>query len=141
MQVRKAQASPSYSQGNTYTLLLEPSAEYDMRIYLQLFEIAQGGADSSFHEHSASDSTRKYIAQSFGCLANAVEFLHNLGFTQNNIRPENILMDKGRWFLSKFEQAANYKRGARGPIIESYEPGQSSSLLRSYLFCNENPLC
>jgi hypothetical protein len=124
----------TYSQASTYTLLLEPSAEYDMRTYLQLFEIVQGGGDSAFHEHTTSDSTRKHIAQSFGCLANAVEFLHALGLTHNDIRPENILMDKGRWYLSKFEHAAIYQRGERGPIIESFEAGQPPILVRSYAF-------
>ena len=88
----------TYRQGIIYGLLFQPAADYDLRTYLQEIELQTA---------KASFPNLRFLAESFGCLANAVKYIHSKGVFHGDIKPENILVHDGRVFLAKFGQALN----------------------------------
>ena len=87
----------TYRQGNIFGLLFQPAADYDLRTYLQEIELQ--------HARASSPNLR-FLAESFGCLANALGYIHGERIFHGDIKPENILIHDGRVFIAKFGQAS-----------------------------------
>lgn len=85
----------TYRQGNTYGLLYEPAAKYDLRSFMELIEIKrlQG------HDVSADILL---LTRSLGCMASALDCVHDAGYDHGDLRPENILVHEKNILLSKF---------------------------------------
>ena len=75
----------TYRHGGVATLLFEPAADLDLRTYLELATV-----------------NLDFMRRSFGCLANALACIHGAGYDHGDIRPENILVNGDRIYLSKF---------------------------------------
>jgi len=97
----------SYTQGNILGLLLHPAAVCDLGVFLDEVD-----------EEQRSDSTRAEVGEGFsklmvrlglpatmnhakerlnkvyGCLANAVQYLHDNDIRHKDLKPRNILLDK-----------------------------------------------
>ncbi len=110
----------TYRQGNVFGLLFQPAADYDLRTYLQEIEL---------QNVKSSSRNLRFLAESFGCLANALEHIHGKGIVHGDIKPESILVHDGRVFLAKFGQASNCTRPYLMGTIERHEQFDSSDLV------------
>ena len=85
-------------QDDVFTIFTQPAAQYDLRTYMRQMELRR--------DPGAPDRA-KHLAESFGCLANALHTIHSLGGSSHrDIRPENILVNDHRVYLAKFGQRA-----------------------------------
>ena len=110
----------TYQQGNIYGLLFQPAADYDLRTYLQRIGL---------HNAKASSPKLPFLADSFGCLANGLKYVHDSNIFHGDIKPENILVHAGRVFLAKFGQAANYGFSSATNIAERKKLSDPSDLV------------
>lgn len=114
----------TFKQGNTYTLLFEPAANFNLRTFLDLANFSEEG--------------NRMLTQSFGCLANALAWVHRCGFDHGDIRCENILVHKDetlcRVYLSKFSFSRNIrdnggeKRGFSLPLWRGQKDKSGASM-------------
>jgi len=114
----------TYRQGNVFGLLFQPAADYDLRTYLQEIELQNA---------KASSPNLKFLAESFGCLANALRYIHGKGIFHGDIKPENILIHEGRVFMAKFGQASNSTHPVVVHAIERKKQFDSSDLVSSWI--------
>ncbi|KAK6444298.1 hypothetical protein FP744_10000546 [Trichoderma asperellum] len=79
----------SFTSPKFFGLLMVPAAECNLATYL---------------EAACYDSEKRvYLASFCGCLANALNHLHNVSYmTHNDIKPENILIHNGNVLLTDF---------------------------------------
>lgn len=77
----------TYTIANELSILLYPVAEYNLETFLQ-----------AFRDHCASDGFSQYyllaLKDFFGCLSNAVAFIHSKMTKHMDIKPKNILVRK-----------------------------------------------
>ena len=88
----------TYRQGDIFTLLYEPAANYSLRSYLELAELENKRARDLVID-------LPFLNSSFGCLASALASVHAVGYDHGDIKPGNILVvdnEKPRIFLSQF---------------------------------------
>ena len=85
----------TYRHGGVATLLFEPAADLDLRTYLEL-------ADPDRNQDRTVRVNLDFMRRSLGCLANALACTHGAGYDHGDIRPENILVNCDRIYLSKF---------------------------------------
>ena len=85
----------TYRQGDSYALLYEPAANFDLRSYMELAELEMMRARDLPIDISFLNTT-------FGCLADALACVHTAGYDHGDIRPGNILVDNDRIFISGF---------------------------------------
>lgn len=79
----------SFTSPNYLGLLMEPAADYNLSKYLS--------------EAESDDSKRLLLLGYFGCLLDALHYLHNEAYVRHNdIKPHNILVHGGRVFLTDF---------------------------------------
>ncbi|KAH8165243.1 hypothetical protein CIB48_g3014 [Xylaria polymorpha] len=76
----------SYTDRNYIGLIMSPVAEMDLSAYL---DRANGGSHGELRTF-------------FGCLAKALEYLHENRVRHKDIKPQNILVDRGRVLLTDF---------------------------------------
>ncbi|KAK5000903.1 hypothetical protein LTR66_000320 [Elasticomyces elasticus] len=76
----------SYTHPRHICLIMSPVAEMDLSTYLKR-------ADTSRHGE---------LRTSFGCLARALEFLHEENVRHKDIKPGNILVDRGKVLFTDF---------------------------------------
>jgi TolA-binding protein len=74
----------SYTDSRYIALIMSPVAEMDLSTYL------------------ASASNHPELRTFLGCLATALEFLHEHKIRHKDIKPSNILVDRGNIFLTDF---------------------------------------
>ncbi|KAF2996810.1 hypothetical protein E8E13_001807 [Curvularia kusanoi] len=79
----------SYTDCKEIGLILSPVAEIHLEEYLEM-------------AHEAPEYHAK-LQSFFGCLAAAVAYLHGEGFSHQDIKPQNILVDKSNVLLANFE--------------------------------------
>ena len=73
----------SYTDASKFGLIILPIADRNLRSFLEDNKILPGAG------------RRYWIKSFFGCLAEALRFLHELGIHHQDIKPENILIRKG----------------------------------------------
>lgn len=76
----------SYSDPKFMGLIMSPVAEMDLSTYL-------------IHAHT---SKHRELRTFFGCLARALQFLHDQNVRHKDIKPGNILVDRGNVLLTDF---------------------------------------
>ena len=120
----------TYLHGNIHTLLFEPAADHDLRSYLELAEL-------KYQRKQPLTKDYDFLTRSFGCLANALACLHNLGYDHNDIRPENILVHdlthESRIFLSKFSFGLRSEGGTSASGANPSQPWRSIDILTGKL--------
>ena len=89
--------SGAYSQGHCSVLLVEPAASYNLESYLRLVTIKHPKKQDI---HLADTTT--ILRQAFGCLAHAVNYLHEKNFMHGDIRASQILIEKDQVYLGPF---------------------------------------
>ncbi|KAH7086896.1 kinase-like domain-containing protein, partial [Paraphoma chrysanthemicola] len=78
----------SYTDSKFFGLLMAPVADCNL---------------SAFYGHVASNEANKKILRTFfGCLAHALQFLHNSKVRHRDIKPENILVKGSAVYLADF---------------------------------------
>jgi serine/threonine protein kinase len=82
----------SYTDPRYISLIMLPIAEMDLGVYIT----------------RATVSNRPELRTFFGCLANALEFLHEQKIRHRDIKPGNILINRGRVFLTDFGLSLNF---------------------------------
>lgn len=86
----------SFTSPNYFGLLMEPAADHNLETYLR--------------EVSVDPGKKTSLACFFGCLANALFYLHiEANLRHNDIKPQNILVHGGRVFLSDFGISLDWK--------------------------------
>ncbi|KAH7356081.1 kinase-like domain-containing protein [Pyrenochaeta sp. MPI-SDFR-AT-0127] len=76
----------SYTDPKCISLIMSPVAEKDLAAYLK----------------RANDSNLPELRTFFGCLATALEFLHEQNVRHKDIKPSNILVSRGRVLFADF---------------------------------------
>lgn len=89
--------SRSYTDPVHVGILMEPLAEYDMRSFLG--RPCPTAADFNC------------IRQAFGCLCAAIIYLQEQEIRHKDIKPENILVDRSRVFITDFGLARDWTEG------------------------------
>jgi serine/threonine protein kinase len=95
----------SYTQIRVLGLLLYPAAVCDLAVYLdeldeeqRLDNVAFGEGTSDLWEQLGIPSdlhhVRGRLKRVYGCLANAVQYLHNNNIRHKDLKPRNILLDR-----------------------------------------------
>jgi serine/threonine protein kinase len=78
----------SYVQGKTFAILLYPVADYDLSTFMERVTQALASNPIGFWDYLAILSFGDF----FGCLANALEFIHDNTIKHMDIKPGNILV-------------------------------------------------
>jgi serine/threonine protein kinase len=91
----------SYTQNNVLGLLLYPAAVCDLGVFLEELDENQSTHSADFEKLMdrlgfAGDANRAKdrLNKVYGCLANAVQYLHENDIRHKDIKPRNILLDK-----------------------------------------------
>ena len=87
----------SYTDPKYLSVIMYPVAEMDLSAYLK----------------TAENQQYPEIRTLFGCLATGLQFLHDSQVRHKDIKPGNILVDKGIIFFTDFELALDFT-GASG---------------------------
>ena len=103
----------TYCHQDMMTLHFEPAADFDLRSYLELFELLLMRSRDSPEEREPLVEL-ELLTESFGCLSGALATIHAAGYDHGDIRPENILIHDKRIFISKFSFGLKYGSSAKG---------------------------
>lgn len=103
----------TYQHPGLMTLHFEPAAEFDLRSYLELFELRLMRSRHS-PEYLELLEGLELLTESFGCLSGALAAIHAAGYDHGDIRPENILIHGNRIFISKFSFGLKHGSPAKG---------------------------
>ncbi|KAH7321919.1 hypothetical protein BKA65DRAFT_91087 [Rhexocercosporidium sp. MPI-PUGE-AT-0058] len=87
----------SYTDKEYMAILMKPVASTNLRDYLQTQTSLQG-----------SVTDRSKFRSYYGCLANAVAYLHDCKIRHKDIKPHNILLDHGEIYLADFGSATEF---------------------------------
>ncbi|KAH6975961.1 Hsp70 protein-domain-containing protein [Ilyonectria sp. MPI-CAGE-AT-0026] len=90
----------SYSDPKFFALLMEPVGDYNLAKY---YDEAKNNADKL-----------SLLRSFFGCLANAVQYLHNERIRHRDIKPQNIIVKGDCVLLTDFGIAFNWENLTRG---------------------------
>lgn len=93
----------SYTNKNSFGILMSPIAEQDLAAYLQ----------------HARPTMHPTIRTFFGCLATALSFLHENTIRHRNIKPQNILIYGSKVLLTDFGLSRDYVDTTSGPTQAS----------------------
>ncbi|KAH7121370.1 Hsp70 protein-domain-containing protein [Dactylonectria macrodidyma] len=90
----------SYSDPKHFALLMEPVGDHNLAEYY----------------HKAKDSPDKIslMRSFFGCLANAMQYLHATNIRHRDIKPQNIIVKGERVLITDFGIAYNWENLTRG---------------------------
>jgi len=95
----------SYTQNNILGLLLHPVAACDLGVFLAELDENQNLAWTECSEdfkkwmerlgfRDDRHKMRERLTRVYGCLANAIQYLHNNDIRHKDIKPQNILLDR-----------------------------------------------
>lgn len=95
----------SYTQSRVLGLLLFPAAVCDLGVYLDELDEEQRASNDTIGEPMARlcerlgvypsiYSAREKLNSVYGCLANAVQYLHDNDVRHKDLKPRNILLDR-----------------------------------------------
>ena len=102
----------TYYQDDMMTLHFEPAADFDLRSYLELFELRLKRSRDN-PEKPGPLVELELLTESFGCLSGALSTIHAAGYDHGDIRPENILIHDKRIFISKFSFGLKHGSSAK----------------------------
>ncbi|KAH6859117.1 kinase-like domain-containing protein, partial [Alternaria rosae] len=114
-------------EGRELTMILDPAADGgDLANYLQNYR------DQGFHslgEDISKENARqnRVLRRSFGCLASALDFIHRQTVRHKDIKPQNILIHKGKVMYTDF--GLSYDFGVTG---RSTTTGNPQGITRRY---------
>jgi serine/threonine protein kinase len=78
----------SYTDPKFFALLMSPVGEYNLNEY---YNVARGSPDKL-----------SLLRSFFGCLANALQYVHSIKIRHRDIKPQNILVRGDKVFLTDF---------------------------------------
>ena len=87
----------SYTDPQCFAFLMTPVADYNLFTYLQNVKLVQSPALRTF----------------FGCLTNAIAYLHSVRIQHMDIKPENILIKDGIIYVADFGAANDWSTKER----------------------------
>ncbi|KAL8806499.1 MAG: hypothetical protein Q9182_001281 [Xanthomendoza sp. 2 TL-2023] len=99
----------SYTDQKSVAFLMEPVADMNLLIFLENF---------SQDRNIMSPSLRSY----FGCLANAVGYLHTKRIKHRDLKPENILIKDYKVYIADFGTAQDWSHAANDTTTDSGVP-------------------
>lgn len=108
----------SYTTRANLGLIMSPIAEYDLAKFLEISHATT--------EHRAT------LRTFFGCLANALFYLHDRGIKHRDIKPQNILVHKASVLLTDFGLSHESMESTSGPtaLTHRYSPPEVVSYAR-----------
>jgi serine/threonine protein kinase len=96
------QIKGSYIVGKaSFGFLMEPVADCDLATFLGTFDIETPWS------HATRES-RVTLSTGFGCLSSALAFIHNREIKHQDIKPQNILVHRGRLLFTDFGIAKDF---------------------------------
>ncbi|ETN38534.1 uncharacterized protein HMPREF1541_06570 [Cyphellophora europaea CBS 101466] len=98
----------SYTDRHFVGFLMQPVADMDLDAYL---------ASTKIDLNEKKDRLRRY----FGCLATAVEYLHEKGVRHKDIKPKNILIYNRQVLLTDFGTSHNWNDDGRATTEGTYK--------------------
>ncbi|KAL9631910.1 MAG: hypothetical protein Q9204_004013 [Flavoplaca sp. TL-2023a] len=99
----------SYTDQRSVALLMEPVAEMNLMTFL---ERCNGNREGW------APSLRSY----FGCLANAVGYLHTQRIRHRDLKPENILVKQYKIYITDFGTAQDWSRALNDTTMDTSVP-------------------
>ncbi|KAL8812321.1 MAG: hypothetical protein Q9200_001127 [Gallowayella weberi] len=99
----------SYTDQKSVAFLMEPVADMNLLIFLENF---------SQDRNVMSPSLRSY----FGCLANAVGYLHTKRIKHRDLKPENILIKDYKIYIADFGTAQDWSHATSDTTADSGVP-------------------
>ncbi|KAI4244008.1 MAG: hypothetical protein L6R40_003219 [Gallowayella cf. fulva] len=99
----------SYTDQKSVALLMEPVAQMNLLTFLDQFNPARG---------DDSPSLRSY----FGCLANAVAYLHTQRIRHRDLKPENILVKDFKIYISDFGTSRDWSQSTKDTTTDAGIP-------------------
>ena len=114
-------------EGRELTMILDPAADGgDLADYLQNYR------DQGFHllgEDISKENERLnfVLLKAFGCLASALDFIHRQTVRHKDIKPQNILIHKGKVMYTDFGLSYDF-----GDIGRSTTTGNPQGITRRY---------
>jgi serine/threonine protein kinase len=88
--------------------IVEYVGSYTDPRYISLIMLLIAEMDLGVYITRATVSNRPELRTFFGCLATALEFLHEQKIRHRDIKPGNILINRGRVFLTDFGLSLNF---------------------------------
>ncbi|KAF1848792.1 kinase-like protein, partial [Cucurbitaria berberidis CBS 394.84] len=83
----------TYQAEHTYAMIMQPVADGNLESYL---------SDLDDDDEHMDNGRRAHVSQWFGCLINALAFLHARRIVHGDIKPQNILTVQGNILLTDF---------------------------------------
>ncbi|KAF3004394.1 hypothetical protein E8E13_010108 [Curvularia kusanoi] len=121
--VHMIQSFGTYTQQRDLGILLYPVASCDLEIFfedVEAFCTSQADDDQKARLKDVGytlDPTAKYkawpIYTQIGCLVTALAYLHSERIRHKDIKPSNILLKRGKLFLSDFGLARDFSKDAQ----------------------------
>ncbi|KAI4700371.1 hypothetical protein J4E89_011013 [Alternaria sp. Ai002NY15] len=114
-------------EGRELTMILDPAADGgDLADYLQNYR------DQGFHLLGGDVSKEnkrqnRVLSRAFGCLASALDFIHHQTVRHKDIKPQNILIHKGKVMYTDFGLSYDF-----GDIGRSTTTGNPQGITRRY---------
>ncbi|KAL8877493.1 MAG: hypothetical protein Q9198_004501, partial [Flavoplaca austrocitrina] len=99
----------SYTDQKSVAFLMEPVADMNLMTFLESFNLNREGW---------APSLRSY----FGCLANAVGYLHTQRIKHRDLKPANILVKDFRIYIADFGAAQDWSRALNDTTMDSGVP-------------------
>ncbi|KAI9766039.1 MAG: hypothetical protein M1835_007264 [Candelina submexicana] len=121
----------SYQQGQILALLLSPVAECHLGQYLMEPQpTVEGAAMQRWRQHPERQWSKPfahYLGIFYGCLANALKYLHDNGIRHKDIKPANILVNGTEVYLADFGISRDISEASK-----SDTSGRPAQLTRAY---------
>ncbi|KAI1418408.1 kinase-like domain-containing protein [Hypoxylon sp. FL1857] len=98
----------SYTDPKYVGFIMSPVAEMDLKAYLR-----------------QADEHREKLRSFFGCLAQALEYLHRQKVRHKDIKPSNILVKDGKVFLTDFGLSLDFKdtdESTTNSVVKGWTP-------------------
>jgi len=117
----------THIEGRELTMILDPAADGgDLANYLQNYR------DQGFHllgddNSEGNERQNRVLLKAFGCLASALDFIHRQTVRHKDIKPQNILIHKGKVMYTDFGLSYDF-----GDIGRSTTTGNPQGITRRY---------
>ena len=118
----------SYTDSTYLGLIMSPVADTDLSRYLKSISDDLSSGKSLLEDLS---NLRSY----FGCLVNALQYLHNQSIRHKDIKPQNILIVSGNVLFTDFGLSRNFMDDATGSTMSGMTymtPGYSAPEVAAY---------
>lgn len=90
----------SYSDPRNFALIMEPVGDHNLAEY--------------YHKAKDNSDMLSLMRSFFGCLVNAMQYLHGVKIRHRDIKPQNIIVKGERVLLTDFGIAYNWENLTRG---------------------------